>query len=382
MRLRDEGVVALSDRVSRFFPDAVFGDVTVAQLLSHTAGIAAELPGSWWERSPGVDASGLWGALDASVVKHVAGRRHHYSNVGYAVLGALVERLRGGDWFSVVREEVLEPLGMSRTSLTPVAPCARGFAVHPFADVVVPEPSQETGAMGPAGQLWSTVADLARWAAFLGGATNGVLSVDSLAEMTETVTVAEGPKWVSGHGLGWQLRGSGGRRLVGHGGSMPGFQAGLWVDRSSGDGVVMVMNATTPSQPWSLSDALLSIMDECEPVMPSPWRPRESVPADELGLAGYWFWGTSAGLLRVEGDGWLRLDAVSGMMSTSRFRPVGSDEWVGLDGYYAGETLRVVRGDDGRVRHVDLGTFVLTRSPYDPDGFVPGGWSEGTWPVR
>src|ERR1043165_3489674 len=49
MRLRDEGLVDLSDPVDRHVPGSVVGDRTVAQLLSHTAGLVAELPGSWWE---------------------------------------------------------------------------------------------------------------------------------------------------------------------------------------------------------------------------------------------------------------------------------------------------------------------------------------------
>ena len=58
----------------------------------------------------------------------------------------------------------------------------------------------------------------------------------------------------------------------------------------------------------------------------------------------------------------------------SRFAAPATDgTWVGLDGYYAGETLRIA--DD----HLDLGTFIFTRTPYDPAAPVPGGVDERGW---
>src|SRR5690606_32767626 len=110
---------------------------------------------------------------------HPVGRRFHYSNPGYALLGALIEKVRGASWEDVLRREVLEPLGLSRTSVRPVAPHADGWAVHPWADVLLPEPAEDLGRMAPAGQLWSTTTDLARFAAFLMDGDERVLSAES-----------------------------------------------------------------------------------------------------------------------------------------------------------------------------------------------------------
>ena len=52
---------------------------------------------------------------------------------------------------------------------------------------------------------------------------------------------------------------------------------------------------------------------------------------------------------------------------------------MGLDGYYAGETLRVVRRADGSIAHLDVGSFVFTREPYEPDSGVPGGVDKEGW---
>ena len=63
----------------------------------------------------------------------------------------------------------------------------------------------------------------------------------------------------------------------------------------------------------------------------------------------------------------------------ARFEAAGPDAWVGLDGYYTGEPLRVVRRGDGSVSHLDLASFRFTRTPYDPTADVPGGVDEQGW---
>ena len=72
---------------------------------------------------------------------------------------------------------------MTRTSAAPEEPHARGFAVHPWADVMQLEPADPTGLMAPAGELWSTAEDLCRFAAFLLDGDDRVLAAATLAEM-------------------------------------------------------------------------------------------------------------------------------------------------------------------------------------------------------
>lgn len=386
MRLRDEGLVGLSDALDRHVPGTPFGDRTVGQLLSHTAGLQAETAGPWWERTAGGPFDALVAPLDGAAL-HRAGRRFHYSNLGFAVLGELVAQVRGRPWGDCLRVEVLEPLGMRRTSLRPVAPAASGWAVHPFADVVLPEPEHDAGAMAPAGQVWSTVTDLARFATLLAGDGGDVISDDTVAEMSEVIVADEPPSGppLTGYGLGLSVLWVDGRRLVGHGGSMPGFMAGVLVDREcgSGDGAVILTNATTGSDS-ALPVDLLGILAREEPALPPPWRPAAEVDPAALEIVGPWHWGPAALTMRLGADGLLELRAMDGTAAReSRFCPRRDGTWLGLDGYYAGETLRVVRHPDGTPRHLDLATFVLTRTPYDPAADVPGGvdprgWRPGT----
>lgn len=183
MRLRDEGLLQLEDPLEKHLPGTGAGEVTIAQLLAHTGGLAAETPGEWWERTPAALRPGLDDVLGEEPFRFRPGRRHHYSNPGYTLLGSLVEAVRGKPWEEVLRAEVLEPLALERTTGQPQAPHAGGWAVHPWADVMMPEPLEDLGLMAAAGQLWSTTRDLARFAVFLARGDERVLSAESVREM-------------------------------------------------------------------------------------------------------------------------------------------------------------------------------------------------------
>jgi CubicO group peptidase (beta-lactamase class C family) len=376
LQLRDEGRLDLTDPVGRHLPE-VGGEQTLLQLLCHAAGVSAERPGPWWERVDGAGFAELADALSGAPLPLVPGARFHYSNVGFALLGEVVARLRGTSWADALQTRLLDPLELTRTSLGPRSPHAEGWAVHPHADVLLAEPATDTGAMAPAGQLWSTAADLARWATFLNGDTGGVLDPGTLDEMRQPASVDDATPWSTAWGLGLQLRQVDGRRLVGHGGSMPGFVAALWTEPTTGDGAVALANATSGVAVGALTDDLLRVLQEQEPPLPATWIPSRVAPV-LLELTGTWYWGTAAATLAVEGPDLLRLTA-TGAGRSSRFRRIAEDSFVGLDGYYAGERLRVVRDPPGRPSHLDLATFVLTRRPYEPAEVVPGGRDDRGW---
>lgn len=381
MRLRDEGLLGLEDPVGKHLDGTPVPDATVAQLLAHSSGLAAEPRGPWWERTAGELRPEPADLVGDRPRRHPAGRRHHYSNLGYALLGALVERLRDGrHWGEVLRREVLEPLGMDRTTLQPAAPHATGWAVHPWADVLLPEPAEDTGLMGPAGQLWSTAADLCRWARFLVRGDDRVLVATSLAEMRDPAVPPEGD-WSGGYGLGLQLQQqAGGRTLVGHTGSMPGFLASLWFSPAADAAGITLANCTAGPAVSAVATDFVRLVAEREPRVPAPWRPLAGpVDKDLLALTGPWYWGATPYVLRLEAGRALALAPVSGAGRGSRFRPETDGTWTGLDGYYAGETLRAVRSGDGALSHLDLGTFVFTREPYEPTAPVPGGVDAGGW---
>lgn len=381
MRLRDEGLLGLDDPLEKHLQGTGIGEVTIAQLLGHSAGLAAETPAPWWERTPGTVRPELADVLGERPMRHPVGRIHHYSNPGYTLLGSLVEALRGVSWEEALRAEILEPLGLDRTTAQPVAPHAGGFAVHPWADVMLPEPSHDLGIMAPAGQLWSTVGDLCRFAAFLAQGDDRVLARSSVEEMRVPAVPPAAGDGESGYGLGLQLLRKDGRTLVGHTGSLPGFVACLWVSVEDGLASVVLANATSGPLAGLVAADLVRIVAEAEPRLPEPWRPLPAAEVDQelLALTGPWYWGTYAYGLRVGAGRSVTLEPLRGAGRRASFRALPEGGWIGLDGYYAGETLRVVRRPDGSVSHLDLGSFVFTREPYEPGDAVPGGVDEAGW---
>ncbi|NBM15539.1 serine hydrolase [Streptomyces sp. GC420] len=379
MRLRDEGLLDLGDPLGRHLPGTDAGEVTIAQLLAHTGGLAAETPGPWWERTPGSLRPALADVLGERPFLHPRGRLHHYSNPGYTLLGVLVEQVRGEKWETVLRQEVLQPLGLHRTGGRPEAPHADGWAVHPWADALLPEPAEDLGLMAPAGQLWSTAEDLCRFAVFLAEGDERVLSTASVREMRTPAAPGDLTEPDSGYGLGMQIVRRDGRTLVGHTGSLPGFLAGLLVSAEDGLGAVALTNCTSGPLPGALAGDLVAIVAEAEPRIAEPWRPLDELDPTLLDLTGQWYWGTRSFALRLEAGRGLELRPLQGAGRSARFRADDEGTWTGLDGYYEGETLTVVRRPDGSASHLDFGSFVFTREPYEAGAPVPGGVDPGGW---
>jgi CubicO group peptidase (beta-lactamase class C family) len=382
MRLRDEGRLDLADPLDKHLPGTPFGDRTIGALLAQASGITAEPPGPWWERTEGRPWPELATDLGPESVRFEAHRRYHYSNLGFGALGELVARQRGVPWTDALSTEILGPLGLRRTTTEPTGRHATGYAVHPWADVLLPEPAHDAHSMAPAGQLWSTVRDLARWTAFVDGDTAEVLHPDTLAEMREPRTVADGDSWESGYGLGLQLFRRDKRRFAGHTGSMPGFVATALTDPGSHTGALVMANATSGPQVYGAVSDLVRIVNDREPRLPEEWQPLERVDPALLELAGPWYWGPTGFALRLLPDGWLDLKPLRGSGRASRFRSNPDGTWTGLDGYYTGEVLAVVRRPDGTAGHLELNTFILSREPYDASAPIPGGVDPEGWRGR
>ncbi len=326
-------------------------------LLAHVSGLPSEPVGPWWERSPGVTLADLLAANDGSGAVFGPGEHYHYSNLGYGLLGAAVVPAAGS---SVVHARAgatcSTPLGMTRTSYLPSRPHAQGYSVHHLRGTLTEEPMHDTGAMAPAGQLWSTLEDVASFAAFLSQGRPEVLADRSLAEMRRPVPPA------IDYGLGLRLLPYADGVLSGHTGSMPGFQAAAFADPLNHVGVVALTNATTG---FSGPELVTALLGSRTPGSMSPWVPTIEVPGWAIELLGYWHWGNSAYEVRWHNECLEWRDLARGAVAEQFDLREG--RLVGRAGYHHGETLHVVRRDDGSIDHLECATFVYTREPY-PDG--------------
>jgi CubicO group peptidase (beta-lactamase class C family) len=217
-----------------------------------------------------------------------SGARFHYSNLAFALLGIVVERVSGTPYRDYVEQNLLKPLGLDRTSFDPVAPAAKGYLVQPYVEGVWDEAPVETGAWIAAGQMWGTVRDLCRWAAFLGSPDESVLGRRTVEEMRTVLTLADHVRWTQGYGLGLQLFRDGERVLAGHGGSMPGFIASVMISPADKIGAAALTNSSN-ARLAGLTQTLVRETVARWPAPPEPWRVEQPPPDDVVPLLGIWF---------------------------------------------------------------------------------------------
>ncbi|MGC4896139.1 serine hydrolase domain-containing protein [Micromonospora sp. DT31] len=364
MQERDAGRLALDDPIGAHLPGTPVGALTVRQLLSHASGLQREPDGGWWERAGGMDLDTLLAGLTPDKIAYPPHRVYHYSNLAYGLLGAALERITGTPWADLLTERLLAPLGMRRTTLLPTEPYARGYVVHPWHETLREEPLTDSGAMAAAGQLWSTVDDLGRWAAFLAAPDPALLAPETLTEMCTPMMINDLDSWTGGHGLGVELYRVGDRVYVGHGGSMPGYVAALAVHRPTGTAAVTYANSyglRGGHHIGALGREALTLVLDAEPAAPAPWRPAAPPAADLAALTGRWWWMGGEFEFRVDADG----DLVGGLVGKPllRFTPEGPDRWRGRSGAQDGEILTVIRDETGTPVALDIATFVFTRTP-------------------
>ncbi|MBL8724078.1 MAG: serine hydrolase [Planctomycetes bacterium] len=230
MVLVERGLVDLDAPVARYLPEFAprnpFGvPVTVRHLLAHRGGLVREPPvGHYFDPSEPSLAEMVAGLTDTELV-HAPGTAFKYSNPGFGVLGAVVERVVGQPFPIAARHLVLQPLGLvdsdfgKRPDL-----CARTAegVMWTYDGRAIPTPDFAFG-FGPAADLRSTVGDLLSFArSWLPHPRRAVLSAESLARMWQP---AGGES--SGYGLGCQSGYRQGCREVGHDGAVYGFASAL-----------------------------------------------------------------------------------------------------------------------------------------------------------
>ena len=364
MQCRDHGLIDLDDALDKHLPGTRHPDLTIRRMLAHLSGLQREPVGDVWESLEGPSIDDLLAGLDEAEAVLPPGRRHHYSNLAFALLGEVVARLRGAPWAEVLQERVLDPLEMRRTSTVRQPPFAAGYFVEPYTGRAVEEAEFPGHGFAPAAELWSTTGDLGRWASFIAEPPAEVLSSDTLEEMCHPQVMFDLDGWKLGWGLGLMLHRRGERVVVGHDGAMPGFLAGLAVRRPEKVGAVVLANTSSGADPGGLAVELaLSVVDD-DPDLPTPWRPGREVPESIADLLGVW-WTEGNQLVFSAHDGHLEARGAAAPSSSppAVFAAEGPDQFRVVSGRETGERLRVVRRSDGTVDKLYWATYPVTRDP-------------------
>ncbi len=246
--LAEQGRLGLDDDVRVHLPELPdLGEaVTLRHLLTHTSGyrefLNALAIGGW--RIEDLDHISTREALEVvrrqPELQNSPGAEHNYNNTGYVLLAKVVERVTGQPFADWLRDNVFEPLGMTATvvrehSRQLVPGAAQGYA--PVGDDAFNDAPDMGGGLG-AGDIYSTVGDLARWMTNLGTGDLGGRAV--LDAMTTRNVLTTGDTTM--YGLGLYVRTVRGLRMIEHGGGEMGHQSAFRYYPDLDAGLIVLSN--------------------------------------------------------------------------------------------------------------------------------------------
>jgi CubicO group peptidase (beta-lactamase class C family) len=224
----------------------VAGKVTVHHLLTHTAG-TGDIFGPQFEQNrlqlrAISDYVKLYGAR---ALEHEPGARWEYSNYGYILLGAIIERVSGMSYYDYVARHVFGPAGMTSSGSEPedsaVPKRSVGYTGRGQGAPLAPNTETLPWRGTSAGGGYSTVRDLARF----GAALRGGRLLDR--RHTELLLAGKVDAFGGRYAYGFIDRTEGGVRVVGHGGGAPGMNGELLFEPGAGFVVAVLANLDPPA---------------------------------------------------------------------------------------------------------------------------------------
>jgi CubicO group peptidase (beta-lactamase class C family) len=263
-QLVERGKLSFNDTIGKYvsgFPPEIAGRVTIHQLLTHTAGMGDAALMRRADRSePPHTLAGLMERIVKEPLQFEPGSRFGYSNDGFIVLGAIIERVTGQDYADYIREHIFKPAGMTDTDIRVYKPSEIPGMAHGYMLVgqdgqpLPPGPGQESAAQSatlrendelrignPSGGAYSTVGDMLKFAQAV--TRHKLLS----PALTDTVLAGKVDTNRPGPGedryaYGFDDQTINGVRIVGHNGGSPGFEGQLDIYPDRGYIVVILTN--------------------------------------------------------------------------------------------------------------------------------------------
>jgi len=242
LMLVDEGKISLDDPVGKHLKDIpeLWKPLTIRAILSHTAGLAEYIESFDQGRADFVQYDTIFAKVGKYPLDFQPGESWSYSNTGYIVASLLVERVSGQKLPDFMKKRIFTPLGMTHTGTsdpTTVIPNrARGYqgGAKGYANAVPISPSLSGGA----GNLVSTVGDLAKWSGAL--YAGKLLKKESMAAYMTSVHLNSGKD--SKYAFGWFVHNDHGQKLIEHGGNTLGFSSEIFNISAYRESVIILTN--------------------------------------------------------------------------------------------------------------------------------------------
>lgn len=307
LKLRDDGRLSLDDAAERYVPELgglVYPTtdsprLTIRHLLSHAGGFPEDNP--WGDQQLNRTDDEMAAMMKSGMpFSNPPGIAYEYSNYGFAILGRIVARVSGQPYATYLKEHVLDPLGMTSTTMeaaeVPATRLARGYRWEDEQWKL--EPPLPDGSFGAMGGMLTSVDDLGRWVGFLmsawpprSDADTGPVRRASVREMQEiwrsrparvmktgmdsTITLNTG-----GYGFGLGItQNCDFDHVVAHSGGLPGYGSQMRWLPDYGVAIIALGNLTYTGWGGVITDALAAFSRT------GALKPREPQPSTALASA-------------------------------------------------------------------------------------------------
>jgi len=375
LQLRDAGKLQLDDPVEKhlnwFHLNDTFDDspvITIRHLLTHTSGLPRELNALYWDDMNFPEHGEFIKMFQESSTILPRETELKYSNVGFNALGEVVASASGKPYPDYVRENILEPLGMTGTEVMPrknMPTLAKGYGFRIPGQPRRVEPFFDKRALAASGNMASTVEDLARFMSlqFRDGAAGGaqILKGSTLREMHRVHWLR--PNWKSGWGLGWSVVKVDGQVRITHGGSVPGYKTFVSVVPADKFAVVVLTNAED-GNPSSYAKNAFAII---APAVKKATAVTEEAPVSDSSWTRYtghyeWSDGSPVEVMLLNGELTL-VDPTEDNPWDGRIRlePVSEGVFRMKDQAQKGELIRFEIDEKGEVTRIIMPGYSLLR---------------------
>ncbi len=260
MQLVERGKLSLDDRVRKHLPwftakakDRDAANITIRQALSHVGGVFRDGVSPHWTDDRFPTKTELRRSVSKITVVFENQTRFKYSNFGFALLGAVIEKVSGTSYAAYMRANIIEPLGMTRTAAD-LTKESLGWLAAGYSRPIPDTPRERfehcrTNAYASATGFLSTIEDLSKYydALSLARNTSKLIDRESKKELFRPQwTQPPGERqWANdgSYGLGFGVRMQNGKRIIGHGGGFPGFITSASLNLEDDIAVFVLTNA-------------------------------------------------------------------------------------------------------------------------------------------
>jgi len=281
--LIEEGKLRWDTTIADVFPelkgriDKQYETVTVEQLLHHRGGVPHEPPAAAWKRAweekgtPTRQRREFIEAVLAQPPAATPGTRMIYSNQGYAIIGAMLEKITGEAYEALITEKLFKPLHMDTAGFGP--PGTPDKVDQPWGHIhklfmTIPVQADNPPAIAPAGRVHCSLDDLARFAMLhLQYATNGLLKPETLAKLHTPPAGASIASPMENYACGWVIlqRGWAGGTTLWHNGSNTMWYIVMWLAPEKNFCVIAATNVAGDDAERACDDAAVAMIHKWLP---------------------------------------------------------------------------------------------------------------------